>query len=93
MSLRELAAELSVEHSHLSRALRGSAGKTLTSDLVVRIRTALSLPAGYFPEEREATVIQRVREDAALRDWLYARISRKAARSPDASEKSEPKRP
>jgi hypothetical protein len=35
------------------------------------------LPAGYFPEEREAVVIERIRSDPDLRDELYRRVTTK----------------
>lgn len=76
LSLRALAVRIGVDHAHLSRAVRGANGKTIGGDLARRIALALDLPADHFPEYREAVVLERVREDAALRDRLYRQISR-----------------
>jgi hypothetical protein len=42
-----------------------------------RIARELDLPADYFPEVREAFVIERIKRDPALRDSLYARLRRR----------------
>ena len=39
-----------------------------------RIGQALELPPGYFPEQREAAVIQMIKRNPALRDKLYKRV-------------------
>jgi transcriptional regulator with XRE-family HTH domain len=75
MSLRGLAERIGVDHSHLSRATRGANGKTIGGELARRIALALELPADYFPEYREAAVVERVHEDAAYRDRLYRRLT------------------
>lgn len=74
MSLRQLAAELGMDHAHLSRALRGVQGKRPSRDLVIRIAATLDVPPAFFAEEREAVVIERVRSDPSFRDWLYDRV-------------------
>lgn len=74
LSLRGLAERVGVTHSHLSRATRGANGKTVGGDLAGRIAVALDLPADYFPEYREAAVIEHLRSDPALRDRLYRRL-------------------
>jgi transcriptional regulator with XRE-family HTH domain len=74
MSVRGLARRLGVDIGHVSRALRpGATGKSLSADLVARIRAELDLPPGYFVEEREAAVIARIRDDPRERDGLYDR--------------------
>jgi transcriptional regulator with XRE-family HTH domain len=76
LSLRGLAERIGVTHSHLSRATRGANGKTVGGDLAGRIAIALGLPADYFPEYREAVVIERLRCDPTLRDRLYRQATR-----------------
>lgn len=71
MSAHALAKKAGVNHSHLSRANRGKDYKSLSGALVARLGHALELPTGYFPEEREAVVIEEIRKNATLRDELY----------------------
>ncbi len=78
MSAHALAKKAGVNHSHLSRAKRGKDYKSLSGELVARLGRALELPPGYFPEEREALVVECIREDAELRDQLYRRLTRSA---------------
>ena len=75
MTAHALAKKAGISHSHLSRAKRGKDYKSLSGDLVARLGTALELPAGYFPEEREAVVVEQIRHDARLRDELYRRVA------------------
>ena len=74
MSLRQLAAEVGVSDSHLSRVLRRRDYKTPSTQLITRIATALDLPGDYFPEVREALLFQAIKADGALRDRLYVRL-------------------
>jgi transcriptional regulator with XRE-family HTH domain len=74
ISLRMLAKEVGVSDSHLSRALRRADYKRASPQLMTRIASALGLPHDYFPEVREATVIDRITSDAGLRDELYERL-------------------
>ena len=75
LSQRKLAQLIDLNPSHLSRVLRGADRTRPSTDLMRRIARALDLPAGYFPELREADVIGRLKTDPALRDELYDRIS------------------
>jgi transcriptional regulator with XRE-family HTH domain len=75
ISLRALATRLGLDHSFLSRAVRGADGKVLTLELVRRIAAELSIPPDYFAEVREALVIEKVRSDGELRDRLYADLN------------------
>lgn len=77
VSLRALANEVGVSDSHLSRVLRRVDYKRASTDLMARIAVALGLPPEYFPEVREAFVIERVRADPRLRNELYARLKRR----------------
>jgi transcriptional regulator with XRE-family HTH domain len=63
--------------SHLSRVLRGADRSTPSLHLIGRIVEALGLPPGYFPELREAAVIEFLRADPKLRDRLYDQLTRK----------------
>jgi hypothetical protein len=38
------------------------------------VTTVLNLPPGYFPEVREAAVVERLRADPELRDKLYQQL-------------------
>lgn len=75
-SIRELARRAGVTDAHLSRVLRRASYKTPSGDLARRVATALGLPDDYFPEFREAFVLEAVKADARLRDELYERLRR-----------------
>lgn len=79
LSQRKLAQMIDLNPSHLSRVLRGADRSRPSTDLISRIAEALNLPAGYFPELREAAVIQRLRADPKLRDRLYDQLKSKSA--------------
>jgi transcriptional regulator with XRE-family HTH domain len=74
LSQRKLAQLIDLNPSHLSRALRGVDRTRPSIELIRRIALALDLPPGYFPELREAAVIERLKEDPGLRDKLYKRL-------------------
>ncbi|HEU4686956.1 MAG TPA: helix-turn-helix transcriptional regulator [Vicinamibacterales bacterium] len=74
-SLRAFAAEVGVSQGHLSRALRGADYRSVSGELAGRIAVTLELPRDYFPEYRQAIVIEAVRSDPALRDRLYGRLT------------------
>ena len=74
MSTRALAQRVGVSHSHLSRVVRQKDYKTPSRDLTWKVATALNLPHDYFPEYREATVIEHLKADQELRDEIYERI-------------------
>lgn len=78
LSVRGLAEKVGVNPSHLSRALRGTDSKTISGELAGQIAVALSLPRDYFPEYREAVVLDKVRNDPELRDRLYGRLRKSA---------------
>src|SRR2546427_9793760 len=79
MSLRALAKQIGISDSHLSRVVRRADYKTASPDLTRRIAVALGLAPDYFPEFREAYVIDRIRTDPKLRDSLYVRLRTKSA--------------
>lgn len=74
LSQRKLAQMIDVNPSHLSRALRGADQTRPSLALIRRIVHVLDLPPGYFPELREAAVLERIRRDNELRDELYKRL-------------------
>lgn len=74
LSQRKLAQMIDLNPSHLSRVLRGADRTRPSTDLIRRIAEALGLPAGYFPEMREAAVLERIKKDPQLRDQLYKRL-------------------
>lgn len=76
MSIRAVARAAEVDPAHLSRVLRGARGKTVSPELAGRVATALGLPEDYFPEWREALIVDRIREDPKLRDQIYDRVRR-----------------
>jgi transcriptional regulator with XRE-family HTH domain len=75
MSLRALAATMAISDSHLSRVIRRVDYKTPSPDLTRRAALALDLPPDYFPEFREAYVIERLKSDPRLRNDLYVRLN------------------
>ena len=81
MSVNTLAKDVGKSQSHFSRGLRGADAKYFSIDLIRAVRERLGLPEGYFPEEREAFVFERIRDDPALRDGLYKRLRSQAKRS------------
>lgn len=68
---RAVALELGLDPSFLSKALRGAAYKRLSADVISRVSELAGLPRDYYPEVREAAVIDAVRADAELRDRLF----------------------
>jgi transcriptional regulator with XRE-family HTH domain len=80
MSLRALAAMLGISDSHLSRVVRRADYKTPSADLTKRVAVALGLPSDYFPEFREAYVLEQIKSDSRLRNDLYVRLSRERRR-------------
>lgn len=74
-SIRELGRRAGVTDAHLSRVLRRASYKTPSADLARRVAAALGLPDDYFPEFREAFVIDAVREDPGLREELYRKLT------------------
>jgi transcriptional regulator with XRE-family HTH domain len=81
LSLRALARQVGVSNSHLSRVLRRANYKTPSPQLTHRVAKVFGLPADYFPEFREAFVIEHIRSDPQLRNTLYTRLSRTAGRA------------
>jgi len=73
-SLRRLAREAGVDPSHLSRVLRRASYKTPSGELTRKVAEALALPKDYFPEYRQAVVLERIRTDSRLRERLYAEL-------------------
>lgn len=71
LSLRAFAGEAGVSQAHFSRLIKGE--KTASADLARRLALALRLSEHFFPEYREALVIEPVRADAKRRERLYRR--------------------
>ncbi len=70
MTLRALAREVGgLDHAYLSRMLSGKA--QVNPAHAERVSRYLGLPGDYFPEVREARVIDAVRRSARLRDSVY----------------------
>lgn len=78
LSLRSLGERVGVTGAHLSRVVRGVNYKSVSGDLAGRVAVALGLPRDYFPEYREAAVVERIRRDPAYRDKLYNGLGRKS---------------
>lgn len=76
LSIRAVARSAEVDPGHLSRVLREARGKTVSPELAGRVAVALGLPEDYFPEWREAVIVDRIREDPKLRDQIYDRVRR-----------------
>jgi transcriptional regulator with XRE-family HTH domain len=77
MSQRALAELVGVQQSHLSRLSRRIDSQNRPSlALMQKIADALDLRADYFREFREATVIEKLRDDPPLLNRLYRRMRR-----------------
>ena len=74
LSQRKLAQLVDLNPAHLSRVIRAADRAKPSNDLIRRIAQALELPNDYFPEQREAIVIAKIKTNPALRDELYARL-------------------
>lgn len=74
LSVNTLAKDVGKSQSHFSRGLRGIDKKFFSIDIIRQVRERLGLPAGYFPEEREAFVVECLQNDPALRERLYKRL-------------------
>ena len=70
LTYRTLAGLVGVTHTHLVRIVH-ERGRRATGELAARIAVVLALPEDYFPETREAVVLEAVRSDPAYRDHLY----------------------
>ena len=69
-SLRSIAGALGgIDHAYLSRMVSGKAA--VNPQHAKRIAVHLGLPANYFPEVREAAVVDAIRRNANLRDSIY----------------------
>jgi transcriptional regulator with XRE-family HTH domain len=78
MSLRALEREVGVTSGHLSRVLRGVDYKTASGDLTRRVAEVLCLQPDYFPEAREAFIVEAIRRNPAVRDRLYDQLRRRS---------------
>jgi transcriptional regulator with XRE-family HTH domain len=77
LTIRGLARDAGVHYSHLSRLMRKADYKHSPSpELLERLCDVLELPRDYFPEYREAKVLDAVRADSDLRERLYRRLRR-----------------
>ena len=73
ITLRQLAREVGdFDHGYLSRMLSGKLPVNVRH--AERIARHLGLPPDYFPEVREAAVLEAVRQDARLREEIYRRL-------------------
>jgi transcriptional regulator with XRE-family HTH domain len=75
MSIRQLAREVGVSDSHLSKVVRGAYYKTVSPELASRVAIALALDKDYFPEAREGYVFAALRRNPELRDRLYDELT------------------
>jgi hypothetical protein len=53
-------------------------------EIARRVAVAIGLPGDYFPEFREAFVLERIKADPKLRNELYARLRNRRVRRRDA---------
>ena len=73
LSLRELSRRLGVDATYMSRVRRRQ--KRLPADLPMKVAIALGLPKDYFLETRETLILEAIRQDPALREEVYRRVS------------------
>ncbi|MBA3364792.1 MAG: hypothetical protein H0U03_03265 [Actinobacteria bacterium] len=74
--MRGLAREVGgLDHAYLSRMISGIA--PVNVDHVHRISKHLGLADDYFPEVREAEVVEAIRGDPELRDEVYVKVKRR----------------
>jgi plasmid maintenance system antidote protein VapI len=78
LTYRTLAGLVGVTHTHLVRLVH-EPDRHATGELAARIAVVLGLPADYFPETREAVVLEAVRRDPAYRDRLYRSMGKTRA--------------
>lgn len=80
VSLRTLAQAIDVNQSYLSRIM-GKPGAATTRRASAKVASAVAeyfdLPIDYFPEYREAVVIDAVTENGRLRDRVYDSLKRR----------------
>ena len=70
LALRALAREVGgLDHGYLSRMLNEKTSVNVKH--AARIAQHLGLPPDYFPEVREARVIEAIRKSPRLRDAIY----------------------
>ena len=80
VTLRALAEAVGgFDHAYLSRLLSGS--RAVNAVHAARIAVHLGLPADYFPEVREARVVDAITADGELRDRVYDRMLPSSRRS------------
>ncbi len=74
LSLRELAQQIGVDPTFLSKAVRGSGGKRPSLSLIERVAIALDLDPEYFVEVRIARIASAAEADPELRERLYREV-------------------
>jgi hypothetical protein len=67
----EAARRIGLDRSFFRKALRGSDYKRLAPEHIAALSEAAGLSREYFPEVREAAVVDAVRSDPGLRDRLF----------------------
>lgn len=75
ISYRQFAAAIGVTQSYLSRSLNGERSPSMR--LLEASAKELGLPKDYFPEYRAQIVIEAVEQDSALRERIYASLTRR----------------
>lgn len=75
MSSRALARAIGIDQAHISRVMNGHL--PASAEFAARVSEEFGLPIDYFADYREASVVEAVREDPALRDRVYRRLASK----------------
>ena len=76
-SMRRLAREIEVDPTFISRVLNRRRYKTPTLRLTESVAQAFDLPPAYFAEYRELYLIERIKADPEIRDWLFGLLKSK----------------
>lgn len=70
----EAARRIGLDRSFFHKALHSQDYKRLAPEHIAALSEAAGLPRDYFPEVREAAVLEAVRADPELRDRLFEEL-------------------
>jgi transcriptional regulator with XRE-family HTH domain len=74
LSISAIARDAGVTPSYLSKVLRRAYYKTPSGALTAKVARSLGLPTEYFPEYREAMVVDRLKSDPSFRERIFDQL-------------------